>query len=138
MQIMATTPITKVTTASLSQFNKHTKSSHTRRNHKTVSLSSSRRSSSDTVSSTSKSKTNDVFEIVYAAPSDMITPPPSPKSSPSAASFAANDRILTARRQGHLKYLMAEYNALKKEGLMLHDHTYNLVFESYTATVGNF
>lgn len=63
----------------------------------------------------------------------MITPPPSPKSSPSAASFAANDRILTARRQGHLKYLMAEYNALKKEGLMLHDHTYNLVFESYTA-----
>ncbi|ORE01182.1 hypothetical protein BCV72DRAFT_322744 [Rhizopus microsporus var. microsporus] len=133
MQIMATTPIAKVTTASLSQFNKHTKSSHTRRNHKTVSPSSSRRSSSDTVSSTSKSKTDDVFEIVYAAPSDMITPPPSPKSSPSAASFAANDRILTARRQGHLKYLMAEYNALKKEGLMLHDHTYNLVFESYAA-----
>lgn len=28
---------------------------------------------------------------------------------------------------------MAEYNALKKEGLMLHDHTYNLVFESYAA-----
>ncbi|CEI98899.1 hypothetical protein RMCBS344292_12995 [Rhizopus microsporus] len=133
MQIIATTPITKVTTASLSQFNKHTKSSHTRRNHKTVSLSSSRRSSSDTVSSTSKSKTDNVFEIVYAAPSDIITPPPSPKSSPSAASFAANDRILTARRQGHLKYLMAEYNALKKEGLMLHDHTYNLVFESYAA-----
>lgn len=73
----------------------------------------------------------DVLEIVYSAPSDIITPPPSPKSSPSAASFTANDRILTARRHGQLKYLMAEYSLLKKEGLMLHDHTYNLVFESY-------
>ncbi|CAO3702240.1 unnamed protein product [Rhizopus stolonifer] len=128
MQLMTATLTSKATTASLIQNKNIKSSSYTRRN---------RKASVSPTKPSRKTKTynnlsdTEVLEIVYSAPSDIITPPPSPKSSPSAASFTANDRILTARRHGQLKYLMNEYNALKKEGLMIHDHTYNLVFESY-------
>lgn len=82
-------------------------------------------------------KEEPVFDIVYSAPTDIITPPPSPKSYPQAPmasqSFEANDRILTAKRQGQLKYLMAEYAALNKEGLLFTDHAYNLIFDTYAS-----
>ncbi|EIE77617.1 hypothetical protein G6F46_000557 [Rhizopus delemar] len=130
MQIMTATPTSKAT-ASLIQNKNNKSSAYNRRNHKANATHSHSRRHSTNKTYHTLSDNEDVLEIVYSAPSDIITPPPSPKSSPSAASFTANDRILTARRHGQLKYLMAEYNSLKKEGLMLHDHTYNLVFESY-------
>lgn len=78
-----------------------------------------------------------IFDITYSTTTEMITPPPSPKSVPSAPlmsqSFEANDRILTAKRQGQLRALMAEYTALKKEGLLFTDHTYNLIFDTFTS-----
>ncbi|RCH98515.1 hypothetical protein CU098_007515, partial [Rhizopus stolonifer] len=82
-------------------------------------------------------KEEPVFDIVYSA-GDMITPPPSPKSSPqvpsiTSASFEANDRILTVKRHGQLKLLMSEYAALQKKGLLLTDHTYNLIFDTYAS-----
>ncbi|KAI7903314.1 uncharacterized protein BX663DRAFT_508198 [Cokeromyces recurvatus] len=82
-------------------------------------------------------KDEPIFNIVYSAPTDIITPPPSPKSSPklplASQSFEANDRILTVKRHGQIKLLMAEYAALKKEGLLFTDHTYNLIFETYAS-----
>ncbi|KAI8988623.1 hypothetical protein BDF20DRAFT_814908 [Mycotypha africana] len=90
-------------------------------------------------------KNEPIFEIVYnaptAPPSDIITPPPSPKSSPRtdgersivSESFKANDRILTVKRQGQMKLLKLEYAALKREGLLFTEHTYNLIFEAYAS-----
>lgn len=82
-----------------------------------------------------------VFNIVYSAPHQdtmMITPPPSPKSAPiTSACFEANDRILTAKRNGQLKTVMNEYIALQKEGLLFTDHTYNLILDSYASLRSN-
>ncbi|KAI8879747.1 hypothetical protein K501DRAFT_335827 [Backusella circina FSU 941] len=66
-------------------------------------------------------------------PSDMITPPPSPKSIPIlvSASFEANERLLTAKRHGQLKFLMSEYASLRRGGHLFTDHTFNLFFDSY-------
>ncbi|KAI8370479.1 uncharacterized protein BYT42DRAFT_582581 [Radiomyces spectabilis] len=73
-----------------------------------------------------------------ASNAGLITPPPSPRASPqssaqspSVASFSANDRILSCRRDGNLKAVMAEFFNLKKEGTVLTDHLYNLVLDSY-------
>ncbi|CAO3628317.1 unnamed protein product [Mucor hiemalis] len=85
-------------------------------------------------------KDEPIFNIVYSAHNDntmMITPPPSPKSSPSSACFEANDRILTAKRNGQLKTVMNEYIALQKEGLLFTDHTYNLILDSYASLRSN-
>jgi hypothetical protein len=72
-------------------------------------------------------------EDVCQAPTDMITPPPSPKSIPVlvSASFEANERLLTAKRHGQLKFLMSEYAALRRGGHLFTDHTFNLFFDSY-------
>lgn len=69
---------------------------------------------------------------VYTSTVDMITPPPSPKSSPFMITFEANERLLTAKRNGQLKPLMSEFNALKRQGLLLTDHTFNLFFDAYS------
>ena len=69
---------------------------------------------------------------VYTSTVDMITPPPSPKSSPIMITFEANERLLNAKRNGQLKPLMSEYNALKRQGLLLTDHTFNLFFDAYS------
>lgn len=75
-----------------------------------------------------------IFKIVYSATTQLITPPPSPKSHTLVSqSFEANDRVLSAKRQGQLKTLLSEYTALKKEGLLFTDHTYNLIFDAYAA-----
>ncbi|KAG2230176.1 hypothetical protein BDF21DRAFT_258237 [Thamnidium elegans] len=86
-------------------------------------------------------KDEPVFNIVYSAPNSdtmMITPPPSPKTAPiTSACFEANDRILTAKRNGQLKSVMNEYMALQKEGLLFTDHTYNLILDSYASLRSN-
>ncbi|KAI9281175.1 hypothetical protein BY458DRAFT_499803 [Sporodiniella umbellata] len=130
MQILSATPTSRATAALIQNKNNKT-SSYTRRNRKSTVSSTHSPRSPKAKTHNNLSDNEEMLEIVYSAPSDIITPPPSPKSSPSAATFTANDRILTARRNGQLKYLMNEYSSLKKEGLMIHDHTYNLVFESY-------
>jgi hypothetical protein len=89
--------------------------------------------------SPSSEKDEPVFDIVYSAEKnqEMITPPSSPKSSPAAACFEANDRILSAKRNGQLKSVMNEYIALKKEGLLFTDHTYNLILDAYASLRSN-
>ncbi|KAF7731199.1 hypothetical protein EC973_000614 [Apophysomyces ossiformis] len=64
-------------------------------------------------------------------PTDLITPPPSPKAQPLDAT--TNERILAAKRDGNLKTVVAEYQALKKEGVLLTHHTYNLILECFAA-----
>ncbi|KAG0168183.1 hypothetical protein DFQ28_005796 [Apophysomyces sp. BC1034] len=63
-------------------------------------------------------------------PSDLITPPPSPKAQP--MDVAATERILAAKRDGNLKTVMAEYLTLKKEGVLLTHHAYNLILEAFS------
>ena len=163
MQIMNTTSTSKATTAALNPHNKHT----SRRNnkHKQQSRRRSSTTSTNSISSVTlpaqqnwehqkhdlltkatsarshhtpdEEKDEPIFNIVYSAPTDMITPPPSPKSCPQAPmtsqAFEANDRILTVKRHGQLKLLMSEYAALQKEGLLFTDHTYNLIFDTYAS-----
>ncbi|GAN04356.1 conserved hypothetical protein [Mucor ambiguus] len=163
MQIMNTTSTSKATAAALNPHNKHT----SRRNNKHRQQSRRRSSAASTNSISSvtlpaqqswehqkhdlltkatsarshhtpdEEKEEPIFNIVYSAPTDMITPPPSPKSCPQAPmtsqAFEANDRILTVKRHGQLKLLMSEYAALQKEGLLFTDHTYNLIFDTYAS-----
>ncbi|KAI8993521.1 hypothetical protein BDB01DRAFT_776569 [Pilobolus umbonatus] len=80
---------------------------------------------------------HDIMEIVYSAPTEMLTPPPSPKASsqqrPASDTFKANERILAAKRNGNMKCLLSEYTTLKKEGCLFTDHTYNVLFECYSS-----
>ncbi|EPB84693.1 hypothetical protein HMPREF1544_08566 [Mucor circinelloides 1006PhL] len=163
MQIMTTTPTSKAATAALHANNKHT-SRHNNK-HKQQSRRRSSTTSTNSISSVTlpaqqnwehqkhdlltkatsarshhtpdEEKEEPIFDIVYSAPIDMITPPPSPKSYPQAPvtsqAFEANDRILTVKRHGQLKLLMSEYAALQKEGLLFTDHTYNLIFDTYAS-----
>ncbi|KAF7727176.1 hypothetical protein EC973_007951 [Apophysomyces ossiformis] len=68
---------------------------------------------------------------------DLPTPPPSPNISsqkPSTSSpntIDKNHRILSAKRDGNLKLVMQEFAALKKQGLGLTNHTYNLVLDAH-------
>ncbi|KAI8878237.1 hypothetical protein K501DRAFT_228787 [Backusella circina FSU 941] len=114
MQTMYTTTFTTIHTNKSSRSSKQQK----------------RRSSSGQKKSTFSDDESD--QDVYTNTVDMITPPPSPKSSPFMISFEANERLLTAKRNGQLKPLMSEYNALKKQGLLLTDHTFNLFFDAYS------
>lgn len=147
MQIINTTP-----TAKAMLNNKIITSRNSKALLITSNISSRRRSSTSSHGSYYKKKMNrpdspreekdePVFNIVYSAPhSDtmMITPPPSPKTAPiSSACFEANDRILTAKRNGQLKSVMNEYIALQKEGLLFTDHTYNLILDSYASLRSN-
>ncbi|SAL94908.1 hypothetical protein [Absidia glauca] len=61
------------------------------------------------------------------------TPPVSPSfdSPPSVASLEANARILAVKRDGNLKAVMVEFTTMKKQGLPLTHHTYNLVLDAY-------
>jgi hypothetical protein len=61
------------------------------------------------------------------------TPPVSPSfdSPPSVASLEANARILAVKRDGNLKAVMVEFTTMKKQGLTLTHHTYNLVLDAY-------
>ncbi|CAO3599474.1 unnamed protein product [Absidia cylindrospora] len=62
----------------------------------------------------------------------MLTPPTSPcMESPSVASLEANARILSVKRDGNLKAVMMEFVTMKKQGLPLTHHTYNLVLDAY-------
>ncbi|CAO3588935.1 unnamed protein product [Absidia cylindrospora] len=62
----------------------------------------------------------------------MPTPPLSPSlESCSVASLEANARILAVKRDGNLKAVMMEFTAMKKQGLPLTHHTYNLVLDAY-------
>jgi hypothetical protein len=161
MQIITTTPTSKATTAILTNNKTYTSRRANKTNKQTRRRSSTKTSyeslilpaqqnwehqkhdlltkatSARSHHTPEEEKEKLVFNIVYNAPSDMITPPPSPKSFPQAPivsqSFEANDRILTAKRHGQLKYLMAEYVALYKEGLLFTDHTYNLIFDTYAS-----
>ncbi|KAI8367878.1 hypothetical protein EDC96DRAFT_461662 [Choanephora cucurbitarum] len=144
MQIRTSTSTSRATTAAFTSrsANKHQtqdkRKTHT--NPEYVSIPSNKKweNKHDTSHHTpEEEKEEPVFDVVYSAV-DMITPPPSPKSSPQApaitsASFEANDRILTAKRHGQLKLLMSEYTALQKKGLLLTDHTYNLIFDAYAS-----
>jgi hypothetical protein len=63
---------------------------------------------------------------------EHLTPPSSPSlDSPSVASLEANARILTVKRDGNLKAVMMEFATMKKQGLVLTHHTYNLVLDAY-------
>ncbi|GAA5794911.1 hypothetical protein HPULCUR_000259 [Helicostylum pulchrum] len=147
MQIINTTP-----TAKAMLNNKIITSRNSKALLITSNISSRRRSSTSSHGSYYKKKMTrpdspreekdeSVFNIVYSAPhSDtmMITPPPSPKTAPvTSACFEANDRILTAKRNGQLKTVMNEYVALQKEGLLFTDHTYNLILDSYASLRSN-
>lgn len=148
MQIINTTPTSKPM---------FTNKIITSRNSKALLITSNtstrRRSSTSSHGSYQKKKTiirpdspkeerdEPVFNIVYSATQSdtmMITPPPSPKSAPLISTcFEANDRILTAKRNGQLKSVMNEYMALQKEGLLFTDHTYNLILDSYASLRSN-
>jgi hypothetical protein len=153
MQIITTTPTSKATTAILTNkaYTSRRKTSKQTRRRSSTKYESliipaqqnwehqkhdllTKATSARSHHTPEEEKEEPIFNIVYSAPSDMITPPPSPKSVPLASqSFEANDRILTAKRHGQLKYLMAEYAALNKEGLLFTDHTYNLIFDTYAS-----
>lgn len=63
---------------------------------------------------------------------EHLTPPTSPSlEPPSVASLEANARILTVKRDGNLKAVMMEFATMKKQGLVLTHHTYNLVLDAY-------
>jgi hypothetical protein len=125
MQIITSTPTSKATTAALIN-NKHNKPSGT---YATQPIMIPVDKKQEMLSHTPDDEP--MFNIVYTA--ELITPPPSPKGSMVSQSFEANDRILTAKRQGQLKMLMSEYAALKKESLLFTDHTYNLIFDTYAS-----
>ncbi|KAL0074758.1 hypothetical protein F4703DRAFT_1906614 [Phycomyces blakesleeanus] len=70
------------------------------------------------------------------APSDLITPPPSPRQSPrkedlNVSSLNTEVRFMEAKRSKNIKNLMAEYTSLKKQGVALGLESYNLFFEIY-------
>ncbi|KAI9486933.1 MAG: hypothetical protein EXX96DRAFT_497137 [Benjaminiella poitrasii] len=120
MQIINSTPTSKATTARFMKNKSHT----------------NKKKMVERCITPEEEKDEPIFNIVYSAPTDIITPPPSPKSSSqtplASQSFEANDRILTVKRHGQLKLLMTEYASLKKEGLLFTDHSYNLIFETYS------
>ncbi|KAG0172912.1 hypothetical protein DFQ30_009375 [Apophysomyces sp. BC1015] len=70
---------------------------------------------------------------------DIPTPPPSPNISshkPTTSSnntADANNRISSAKRDGNLKLVMHEFAAMKKQGLHLSQHTYNLVLDAHAS-----
>lgn len=166
MQIMTTTPTSKATTATLNN-NNNKYTSRRNNKHKQQSRRRSSTTSTSSISSQTlilpvqqnwehqkhdlftkatsarshhtpdEEKEEPIFNVVYSAPTDMITPPPSPKSCPQAPmtsqAFEANDRVLTVKRHGQLKLLMSEYVALQKEGLLFNDHTFNLIFDTYAS-----
>ncbi|KAI8079743.1 uncharacterized protein BX664DRAFT_201790 [Halteromyces radiatus] len=62
------------------------------------------------------------------------TPPISPSldsCSVCTASLEANSRILSVKRDGNLKAVMMEFSTMKKQGLTLTHHTYNLVLDAH-------
>ncbi|KAI9019270.1 hypothetical protein CLU79DRAFT_828264 [Phycomyces nitens] len=70
------------------------------------------------------------------APSDLITPPPSPRAAPrkeelDVSSLNTEVRFLEARRSKNIKNVLSEYASLKKQGVSLSLASYNLIFESY-------
>ncbi|KAG2206122.1 hypothetical protein INT47_003771 [Mucor saturninus] len=146
MQIINTTPTTKSmlsTKLITSRNNKAlliTSNTSTRRRSSTSSHGSYQKKKMIRPDSPKEERDEPVFNIVYNAQDTMMTPPPSPKSAPlssSACCFEANDRILTAKRNGQLKSVMNEYMALQKEGLLFTDHTYNLILDSYASLRSN-
>ena len=71
----------------------------------------------------------------HEKPTDLPTPPPSPIRSQQqhsmTATLEANNRILTAKREGNLKAVMAEFGSMKKQHISLTHHTYNLVLDAH-------
>lgn len=133
MQIINSTSTLKATTAYKQQTRRRS-STKTYNHSQPISIPSQQLKFTETALSPEDEKNEPIFDIVYSATTQLITPPPSPKSSPLVSqSFEANDRVLSAKRQGQLKTLMSEYTALKKEGLLFTDHTYNLIFDSYAS-----
>jgi hypothetical protein len=147
MQIINTTPTSKamltnkIITSRNSKALLITSNTSTRRRSSTSSRGSYQKKKIIRPDSPKEERDELVFNIVYnASQTDtmMITPPPSPKSAPLiSACFEANDRILTAKRNGQLKCVMNEYIALQKEGLLFTDHTYNLILDSYASLRSN-
>ncbi|KAI9317600.1 hypothetical protein BX666DRAFT_1856841 [Dichotomocladium elegans] len=67
----------------------------------------------------------------------LPTPPPSPLTLPeniddaSVSDAVAKERLLAAKRQGHLKGVISEYTSIKRDGYIVLESTYHLVIEAH-------
>ncbi|KAI8067596.1 hypothetical protein BC940DRAFT_319462 [Gongronella butleri] len=61
-----------------------------------------------------------------------LTPPESPSPVDATPAMEANARLLTAKKTGNLKTVLLEFASIKKQGLAINHHTYNLVLEAYS------
>ena len=104
--------------------------------HTTIRTTPTSSSSSSSYSNNNHISSKHNHHSDHENPTDLPTPPPSPIRSQQrqhsmTATLEANSRILTAKREGNLKAVMAEFGSMKKQHIPLTHHTYNLVLDAH-------